>query len=58
MRDLNQFIAQTTADIDAIDAKVFLLQSEAETLRIEQVELEKVLKKLKAPDVVEEPVSE
>ena len=56
MRDLAQFTAQVTADIEAIDEKVPLLEAEAIALREEQVELRKVLKKLTAADVVEEPV--
>lgn len=58
MRDLAQFTAQVTADIDAINVRVTNLQAEAEALRAEQVELQKVLKKLTAADVVEEPVVE
>ncbi len=58
MRDLAQFTAQVTADIEAIDAAVTELQEKAESLRAEQVELRKVLKKLTAADVVEEPVVE
>lgn len=56
MRDLAHFVAQTTADIEAINIKVTALQTEAEELRTEQVELVKVLKKLTAADVIEEPV--
>lgn len=56
MRDLAQFTAQVTADIEAIDSAVIELQEKAEALREEQVELRKVLKKLTAADVVEESV--
>lgn len=58
MKNLEWFIAQTQADIVAIDEKITILKAEAEALRTEQVELHKVLKKLKASDVVEEPVVE
>lgn len=58
MRDVVHFTAQVTADIEAIDAEVEALQTKAEELRAEQVELRKVLKKLTAADVVEEPAVE
>ena len=58
MRNLAQFTAQVTADIEAIDAAVIEFQAKAEALRAEQVELRKVLKKLTAADVVEEPAVE
>ena len=47
-RDLAWFIAQTKADILAIDDRVTRLQSLAERLRADQTELVKVLKKLEA----------
>lgn len=58
MRDVAQFTAQVTADIEAIDVAVADFQAKANALRAEQIELRKVLKKLTAADVVEEPVVE
>ncbi len=56
MRNLEHFIAQIQADIEATDSLVVKLQAQAEALRTEQVELRKVLKKLTTADVAEEPV--
>ena len=53
MRNLEWFIAQTTADMQKIDLDVADLQAKAEVLRGEQIELRKVLKKLTAVEVAE-----
>ena len=58
--NLEQFIAQTKAEIKDIDLTIAEMKTRAEALRVTQVELNKVLKKLEAPDIVEvtEPAEE
>lgn len=52
MKNLEQYIAQTKANIKAIPLKIDGLKAEAEALLVEKEHLERVLAKLEAPDVV------
>ena len=52
MKNLEQYIAQTKADIKAIPLEIAGLRADAEALLVEKEHLEQVLAKLEAPDVV------